>query len=293
MAKKSKKTNEPTGIAAIIAWFRTLFGAIIVVMLINGALVASFVVPTASMERTVMTGDFLFVNKFIYGPTTPQVVPFVNVPLPFYKFPGYRKPKLSDVIVFIYPGNRDEIEPSVFNYYLKRCCGTPGDTIQLKNKQLYVNGNKIPLAPNGVYIPELPDHNANFPFGNDFTRDNYGPLQIPKAGDIIKLNPDNLRVWDVLIKREGAKEVVTNGTDVTIDGKVVSSYTIKRNYYFGMGDNRDNSEDSRSWGFIPEDNIIGTPMFVYWSWDTNLPLLSEFFNKLTTIRWSRVGTIIR
>jgi signal peptidase I len=292
MAKKSKKASEPTGIAAIIAWFRTLLGAIVVVMLINGAIVASFVVPTASMERTVMTGDFLFVNKFIYGPTTPQVVPFINMPLPFYKFPGYRKPKLSDVIVFIYPGNRDEIEPSVFNYYLKRCCGTPGDEIQLKDKQLFVNGTKIPLAPNGVYIPELPDHPANFPFGNDFSRDNYGPIRIPKAGDVIKINPENLRVWDVLIKREG-HEVVSSGSEIQIDGKVATSYTVKRNYYFGMGDNRDNSEDSRSWGFIPEDNIIGSPMFVYWSWDTNLPLISEFFTKLTTIRWSRIATIIR
>jgi len=292
MAKKEVK--QESFLQDTLAWFKTLFGAILVVMIINGVAVASFVVPTSSMERTVMTGDFLFVNKFIFGPTTPQVIPFVNEPLPFYKFPGVRNPKLNDVIVFIYPGNRDEIKPSVFNYYLKRCCGTPGDTVVVKNKQLFVNGKMIKLAPNGVLLPDFqaPDHIANYPYGTTFTRDNWGPIRIPKEGDILELSSiENIKKWVVLIVREG-NDVELVGDQVYINKKIEKQYKVKGNYYFGMGDNRDNSADSREWGLIPERNIIGTPMVVYWSWDTNLSM-SEIGEKLSSIRWSRIGKLIK
>jgi len=286
-----KKEEKLTFFEEVVSLAKTLIWAIFVVMIINGILVASFVVPTPSMERTVMTGDFLFVNRFIYGPTTPQIVPFLNIELPYYKFPGLWKPELSDVIVFVYPGDRNDIEPKEFQYFLKRCCGTPGDTIMLRNKQLIVNGKEVEFPETGIYRWEMPDHPVGFPMTENFSRDNYGPVIVPKKGDVIQLSPSNIRQWDVLIQREGS-ELSYDGKTIFIDGNPATEYTVKKDYYFAMGDNRDDSSDSRSWGFVPEENIVGTPMLVYWSWDTNLPM-SKMIDKITSIRWGRLGTIIR
>lgn len=292
---RNKKTEEKKEAVdfqkELISWVKTILGAIVVVMIINGIAVASFVVPTGSMEKTVMTGDFVFVNKFIFGPTTPQLIPFVNQPLPFYKFPGWRKPKVNDVIVFIFPGNRDQLKSDEFQYYLKRCVGTPGDVVEVRNKQLYVNNQKIPFAPHGVFIDDRADVTADFPISKNFTRDNYGPLRIPKIGDKVELNAQTIKDWSTFIQREG-HQIEFDGSTVKVDGKAASSYTVERNYYFGMGDNRDNSSDSRFWGFIPEANIVGSPIVVYWSWNTDLAF-SAIFQKFSTVRWDRIGTIIR
>lgn len=292
--RKTKPKKKETFLESLWSLAKTIFWALIVVMIINGLAFASFVVPTPSMEKTVLAGDFLFVNKFLYGPSTPQVIPFVNQPLPFYKFPGLKDPEKGDVIVFIFPGNRDEVEPKQFMYYLKRCIATAGDTLQIKNNQVYVNNKIQELPEHGQYISNGMSHQsdrfATFPFGRNYTRDNYGPIRIPKKGDKIKLSVDNIREWDVFISREG-HEVTAAGTKVYIDGKEADSYTVQRDYCFGMGDNRDNSLDSRFFGFIPYENVVGTPMIVYWSWDPNISI-SKFVDKLSTIRFSRIGTII-
>ncbi len=292
-SKQSKKLPE-TPKEHFVSWVKTIVGAILVVMVINGLLVASFVVPTGSMENTVATGDFVFVNRLIFAPSTPQVIPFINQPLPFLRLPGWRSPRQGDVIVFIFPGMRDEIESTEFQYYLKRCVAVAGDTLAIINTRVYVNGKEFMLPPNGKFdnIPMNPgDQYQTFPVGRGFTRDNYGPIRIPKKGDVIKLTIDNRLEWDMFIRREG-HSVGLDGTQVIVDGKPSTSYTIERDYCFGMGDNRNNSLDSRYWGFVPVENIIGTPMVVYWSWDTGLGV-SDFFQKLGTIRWSRLGTIIR
>lgn len=292
--KKKEKKKPETFTEGVISWVKTVLGAIVVVMIINGAAVASFVVPTGSMENTVMTGDFLFVNKFLYGPTTPQLIPFLNIPLPFYKFPGFKEPEVGDIIVFIYPGDRDQVKSEEFVYYLKRCVGIAGDVIELKDKQLYINGKKFGLPEHGKYDMNLPiypgDQFRTFPPGKGYTRDNYGPIKVPKKGDVIDLNIQNIREWDVFISREG-HEVTATANDILIDGKPTKTYTVERDYCFGMGDNRDNSLDSRYWGFIPYDNVIGTPMVVYWSWDPNIPL-TKFVEKFSSLRLSRLGNII-
>lgn len=292
--KKAEPKKPETPKEQFISWVKTIVGAIIVVMFINGAIVASFVVPTGSMESTVMTGDFLFVNKFIYGPTTPQLVPFLNIPLPFYKFPGIKEPEKNDVIVFIYPGDRDQVKSSDFVYYLKRCVATAGDSIEISNKKLFVNGNEVVLPEHGQYDRNLPiypgDKQRTFPAGAGYTRDNYGPIRIPKKGDVLDLNPQNIRQWDVFITREG-HEVTSTSTSVLIDGKESTSYKVQRDYCFAMGDNRDNSLDSRYWGFVPYDNVVGSPIVVYWSWNTDIPL-SSLFEKLGSTRFGRMGTLI-
>lgn len=295
---KNRKKNEKkpeTPKEQLISWVKTILGAIVVVMFINGAAIASFVVPTGSMENTVMTGDFLFVNKFLYGPTTPQLIPFLNIPLPFYKFPGIKEPEKNDVIVFIYPGDRDEVEPREFVYYLKRCVATAGDTLQIINKNLVVNGKTYDLPEHGRFDRSIPiypgDRQRTFPPGENFDRDNYGPIRIPKRGDKVEITPENIRKWDVFITREG-HEVTSTSTNVYIDGKPVSQYTVQQDYCFALGDNRDNSLDSRYWGFVPYSNVVGTPIVVYWSWDTNIPL-SSLLDKFSSVRLSRIGTLIK
>jgi signal peptidase I len=293
---KQKKKQE-TFPEKIVSFLKTLIGAIIIVMIINGLAIASFVVPTGSMENTVMAGDFLFVNKFIYGPSTPQVIPFLNIPLPFYKFPGIKKPERGDVIVFIYPGDRDQIEPSEFQYYLKRCVAISGDTVQIINKQLYVNGNKIALAPEGKFesnrIVDIADRARTFPYNKGYTRDNYGPLRVPKKGDNINLSKENIHEWLIFIQREGHSVAMT-GNQILIDGKPTNTYTVEKDYCFGMGDNRDNSLDSRYWGFIPVDNVVGSPLIVYWSWPMRDAFERELslIDKIKNIRWSRIFTFI-
>ena len=287
--KKTKKPPEAIGVQ-IVAWIKTIVGAFLFVMVINGLLVASFVVPTPSMENEVMTGDFLFVNKFLYGPTTPQVIPFFDIPLPYYKFPGPSDPERNDVIVFIYPGDRDEVEPSEFQYFLKRCVAVAGDELEIRNNILYINGEEQEKPEHSKYVEYYRDPHATFPKGKNYTIDNYGPLTIPKEGQEILLAEHNFHEWETFIKREGHSCKMFNGK-IKIDNEEVNSYTVERDYCFGMGDNRNNSSDSRMWGFIPYENVVGTPMIVYWSWDTGKPM-SSFGEKFASVKWSRIFNII-
>jgi signal peptidase I len=297
---RSDEHQELTTGQVLLSWLKTLGGAVVLVMLLNGALVASFVVPTGSMENTVMTGDFVWVNKFVYGPSTPQMIPLVNTPLPYYRFPGFWKPERGDVIVFVYPGDRDDVKAKEFQYYLKRCVAVGGDTLEIRDKQLYVNGLRSELPPNGFLArPPEPrggaDAERTFPQGLQYSHDNYGPLRVPRKGDVVALSPQNFDQWRVFVQREG-HSCTTEAGAILIDGKSATTYTVERDYCFGMGDNRDNSEDSRYWGFVPVENVVGTPMMVYWSWDTNLvgdSFWSTFAAKCKTIRFSRFGTVIR
>lgn len=292
--KKEKKKKPQTFGETVVSWAKTIIGALIIVMFINGFLVASFVVPTGSMENTVMTGDFLFVNKFIYGPTTPQIIPFLNIPLPYIKFPGPKTPGRGDVIVFVFPGDRDAVKPREFQYYLKRCVAVAGDTLQIINKKLFINGKEYPLPATGKYDFSEPLSPYNkwetFPPGKGYTRDDYGPIRIPKKGDTIYLNPANWREWEYFIKKEG-HDIFFDGASIYIDGIQTNKYIVERNYCFALGDNRDHSFDSRYWGFVPYDNVVGAPLIIYMSWDTNIPLYN-IFEKIKSIRWERIGKTI-
>ncbi|MBN1449205.1 MAG: signal peptidase I [Bacteroidetes bacterium] len=281
---------------SILETLKSLGFALVAVIFLNSFVLASFQVPTGSMENTVMAGDFLFVNKFIYGGTTPPTVPLIGIlfgkeiELPYTRTPGFREPEKGDVIVFIFPGERDLTEPREgFQYYLKRCVATAGDTIRIVDKELFINGKKFD-NPEGVHFRSAvspPDYieQGIFPPGKPWNRDQYGPLVVPSEGDVIPLNADTYHEWATFIRREG-HEVIKRGDQVFIDGKPVTSYTVERDYVFGMGDNRDDSLDSRYWGFIPEEEVVGTPMMVYWSMD---PTLHNIFKK---IRFSRMFTLI-
>lgn len=265
-------------------------------LVLNSFVLASFEVPTGSMENEIMTGDFLLVNKFVFGGTTPRTIPFTNVKIPAFKLPMWWPVERGDVIVFIFPGYRDEVEAAEFAYYLKRAIALAGDTVAIINRVVYVNGKVAPLPRNIKFSTKTiqPPGFANpriFPKGMPFNEDNYGPIVVPRRGDVIPLSVENLEQWETFIEREGHTVMRSDGR-IVIDGQVRSSYVVERNYVFGMGDFRDNSLDSRFWGFIPEEDIVGTPLIVYWSWDPEIPLFS-FIEKIRSIRWHRIGTIIQ
>jgi len=303
--KKRTPEKPPEGfVEHVWSWIKTFVWALTVVTIVNGLALASFVVPTGSMESTVMTGDFLFVNKFKYGPSTPQIIPFFNIPLPYYKTPPIWAPEQGDVIVFIFPGNRDQVKPDNFEYYLKRCVAVAGDVLEVKGGRVIVNGKEFPLPKHGQFLQWPADFRSNviypddrirtFPPGRGYTRDDYGPIRVPKEGDVIQLNAENFQEWATFIAREGHN---VDATSMTVDGAHVASYTVERDYVFGMGDNRDNSLDSRFWGFIPKQDVVGTPVMVYWSMPVSDPNGREqapltLMDRIKGIRWSRLGTII-
>lgn len=275
-------------------------------IVINSFVVASFLVPTGSMENEVLAGELLFVNKFIYGPTTPRTVPltgidigFIRIPpvkIPWFRFLTIKEVKRGDVIVFEFPGYRDEVTASEFQFYLKRCVALAGDTVLVRDRVLRVNGQPSPLPRNAVFdrpwsTPANVPEEGMFPKGSGWNADNYGPLVVPRKGMVINLTSENLQQWDTFIRREG-HTVAQAGDMVLVDGRPTAEYTVQRNYLFGMGDHRDNSLDSRYWGFIPEENLVGSPIIVYWSWNTEIPLY-DIFGRIASVRWSRIGSLIK
>jgi signal peptidase I len=295
--RKDEETVDDRPIKAKILAFLKEFGIVFGAFLIlNNFVIASFLVPTGSMENEVMTGDLLFVNKFIYGGTSPRNIPFTNVRLPWFRIPGFRDVERGDVIVFVFPGYRDEVAPEDFTFYLKRCVALPGDTLQVVKRVLYVNG-KIAPVPRNIHfsfprmVSGMGVDDRIFPKGAQWNEDNYGPIVIPKKGTMIHLDQTTIAAWDTFIVREGHTLAVKNNR-IEIDGKQASEYTVQRDYLFGMGDHRDNSLDSRYWGFIPRENLVGTPLIVYWSWDTDIPIYN-IFSKLASVRLGRIGTIIK
>jgi signal peptidase I len=264
-------------------------------LVINSFVFASFLVPTGSMENEVLTGELLFVNKFIYGATSPRNIHFTNIRLPYFRLPEIRDVRRNDVIVFVWPGDKDVVHNPEFTFYLKRCMAIAGDTLQIINRVVYVNGKMAPIPRNvkfdnpQIWPPNVPDDGI-FPKGKPWNQDQYGPIVIPKKGMQVPLNAQDYDEWAVFIEREG-HSIAREGDQILVDGKPTTEYTVQRDYLFGMGDHRDNSLDSRYWGFIPREDLVGTPMIVYWSWDTDIPLY-DIFARIASIRWGRIGSLI-
>jgi signal peptidase I len=275
---------------------RDLLYAFITVLIINSFVLASFEVPSGSMEDTVKTGDFLFVNKFLYGGSTPYTIPLTSIRIPHFRIPGFRKVRRGDVIVFDWPGERDQIEKPVQTWYLKRCVATPGDTLRIENRTVYVNGKLFPNPIHSKFLRPFPDssyyRNPNiFPRDADFNQDNYGPIVVPYKGMALILSPHTSSAWETFIRREGHMAEM-KGDKIIIDGRENSKYVVNRDYVFALGDNRDDSLDSRFWGFVPLEDVIGTPMIVYWSWNPQIPIF-QLFDKIDSIKLGRMGSVIR
>lgn len=279
-------------------FFRSLFFAAIAALIIISFVIQNTRIPTGSMETTIQVGDFVLVNKFIYGSSSPKYIPFTEIELPYFSFPSVREPERGDIVVFEFPGNRDEIVPDELNVnYVKRLIGMPGDLLEVRDKVVFINGKENWIPPHIQYLSPypVPADRTNpriFPIGKPWNEDNYGPLRIPKKGDVIQLNTENILEWKTFINREYLKDVVSisNGK-IFIEGKEVTSYIIKKDYYFMMGDNRDDSLDSRFWGFVPRDYVVGQAFMVLFSWDRDIPF-SQPIKLLGSIRFDRVLKLI-
>ncbi|WP_287373344.1 signal peptidase I [Prosthecochloris sp.] len=272
------KGKEKTGKQHSKEWFEALLIALVFATLIRVFVVESYRIPTSSMEKTLLAGDFLFVNKYIYG----AKVPFTDI-----RLPGIDSVERGDIVVFKFPKDRS------LNY-IKRCVAISGDVLEIKDRRLFINGEEAIFPEHAQFLADLmpagyPDQQV-FPRFSGFNKDNYGPIRVPRKGDVVTLNEKGYYLYASLITEEGHSIGVTDGT-ILIDGQPADTYTIEQNYYFVMGDNRDNSLDSRFWGFLPERDMVGEALMVYWSWNPNISLLNPV-EKLNSIRWQRTGLMV-
>jgi signal peptidase I len=293
MAKHYQNTKDSSLKKNIDAAKAIIFN-LLIVLFIQSFFIQGYGTPTGSMENTILVGDKMFFNKFIYGATSPRTIPFTEIKLPYIKLPAVREPRSGDIVSFEFPGFRDEVVPSTPVEYLKRLIGEPGDKIQVIDRVLYVNDKVFENPKHSQFMfpkPNKQPDSRTFPKGSNWNEDNYGPLVVPKKGDVVSLTKESYERWDTFIRREGHKIDMQQGGKIFIDGKETNEYTVQRNYYFMMGDNRNNSLDSRYWGFVPRENIVGKAMITYWSWDSNIPF-SEFVSLIGSVRWNRIGRMI-
>lgn len=266
-------------------------------LLIHVFCVASFKVPTASMAPTIMPGDFIFVNKMIYGPRVYSLSSFINGDkICITRLKGLDKIKRNDVIVFNYPyaDNWNKIQMNIMKYYVKRCIGLPGDSIHIKNGFYGIIGNDIQLGNitsqrvmSFQKKETLLGNNLLVSYPEDSTIKwdvkDFGPLYIPKAKDKIIINRKNAMLYRKIIEWEqnASLKILPDG-NITINNIPIYSYTFKNNYFFVAGDEVSNSQDSRYWGLLPEEFIVGKAWIIWMS-------INQFTN---IVRWERILKII-
>ena len=340
-------------------WIEAISFAVVAATLIRTFFIEAYTIPTPSMEKSLLVGDFLFVSKVNYGaraPMTPISFPFAHntmpvvggnsytelFSMPYLRLPGFQKIKNNDVVVFNYPAEEGRPVDKKENY-IKRCLAIGGDTIQVINQQVFVNGvaaenppkmqfnyyvktdgsgfslktlRKLditdgkPLSGNGDFEIPLTSETKSmmekltnvkdvdsltqmsgvfveyiYPFRKEmpWNVDNFGPLWVPKEGVNISLDANAYWKYDRVIRTyENNPTFEMKDGKFYIEGKEVSTYTFKQDYYFMMGDNRHNSADSRFWGFVPQDHIVGKALFIWMSFDANA---GSIFEK---VRWNRI-----
>lgn len=256
-----------------------VFSAFIISPIVKTMILEAFRLPTISMENTLLVEDYIVVDKMAYG---------IHIPFSSSYLNDNENVKRGDIIVYLFPGERDEVNPAENVYYLKRCVGIPGDTILIENKELFINGSKY-QEPEGVKYDNVnrPEDFVNprmFPQGSEFNENWYGPVVVPKKDQVLKIDSSNFKEWEVFIKREGHTVKLRPDNLIILDDEELpgNEYIVEMDYLFLLGDNRNNSLDSRFTGFIAEDNIVGKAYFIYWSENIN-----------GGIRWDRIGNTIQ
>ncbi len=433
-AKRSIKPRSELG-----EWVSSITFAIIAATLVHTYFMQPFTIPSSSLEKSLLVGDYLFVSKFHYGARIPSTViaapmvhdtipaipipytgislnksfgSYLNAPqLPHMRLPGFQKIKNNDIVCFNWPAdslktmwgdNSGEFTDKPVDKktnYVKRCVAIAGDTLEIRNGFVYINGKKNSLPERAklqfkhtVYSEKgistekilrytgkefeskfIVDFKSNEEFNemgrylsgrkilegnkfrittydfknvlavakkygstiseiktnkrivnltleiaeklkkdsevdsvvqiiheidpaifpqidsNEWSQDNMGPIYVPKKGVTVKINDENLPYYQQIIELYENNNLVSNNGIIYINGKKADSYTFQQDYYWLMGDNRHNSLDSRYWGFVPFDHVLGKPVMVWFSWDADAP---TFMAKLKSIRWNRMFTTV-
>lgn len=232
--------------------------ALIAAMFLRAFVVQAFRIPTGSMKDTLLVGDFLLVNKFIYGVRTPDRIPLLEAKIPGpFRLPAFKQPRNGDVVVFKYPPHPTRNDEVVD--YIKRCVAVGGQTVEVRNGEVFIDGK-----PEGKRVK------LNRTFDSEEGRYvNYTKVITPY----------------------GKNYVIRHYDEHYLQPENFGPVTVPEGHYFMMGDNRDNSADSRTWGFLPAENVVGEALVIYFSWDKNSP--AHFFNLLENVRWSRIANLIR
>lgn len=234
--------------------------ALIAALLLRTFVVQAFRIPTGSMKDTLLVGDFLLVNKFVYGVRTPDGIPFTDVRLPFFRLPAVKEPKPGEIVVFKYP-----LDPKLD--YIKRCLAVGGQTLEVRDGFAYVDGQ-----PEGKIELIEKDH-----------------VDKTEEMSVLSSGPPSFNYYKITTSR-GQVYIIRHITrDEDHSRNDYGPVKVPPGHFFMMGDNRDNSADSRSWGFLPRENVVGEAMVIYWSWDSSRPL-QRF---LSMVRWERIGNLIK
>jgi signal peptidase I len=367
---KKEKPAQKKGF--VREWVDAIVFAVIAATIIRLFLIEAYTIPTSSMEKSLLIGDFLFVSKVSYGPripNTPLAFPFAHhtmpgtrdmksylewFKLPYMRLPGYTSIKNNDVVVFNYPMEGFRPVDKRENY-IKRCVAIPGDVLEVKESILFINeeeayqpefgqtsydvqtdgtgfnqlvlrkyditeGGRVSnngdftltmtkdakeniaqlnnvksveptIAEKGAYAEYIfPNSDAELKSTQSkkffWNVDNFGPIIIPKKGETVELTAENLPIYERLITFYEHNDLKIEEDKIYINGLETTSYTFQMDYYFMMGDNRHNSADSRFWGFVPEDHIVGKAVFIWLSIDKDATKLFE------KIRWKRIFNLI-
>jgi len=269
----------------------------VIALIIKALALDAFKIPSASMENTLQPGDFIIANKFAYQISTPHEIPILGLPIPYANIYKMGEPKLGDVVVFEFPHGFESDNSNSNPKYVKRIVAGPHDTLKIVKGNLYVNGELL-ILPSTLKISELDDKNTKdveigiYPPGAKWNRYNYGPIIIPAKGDTIRINPGNFKRWQpVIVTDYGARTLLEEGTIVTLDGSAISEYVLKQDHYFVVGDNPAVSMDSRHFGCITDDMIIGKALLIYWSYDSE-KIAPGPLGFLSAIRANRLFKIV-
>ena len=330
-------------------WADAIVFALVVMLIVRTLIFDLFRIPTPSMEKSLLIGDYLFVSKLHYGTRTPMTIgiPFTQIfvkgiELPNTRLPGFAEVERGDAIVFNWPVEDKPVDRKM--HYIKRVVGLPGETLEVRDKVVHVGGEALALretmqqfwnvfkkdqrvrlsssALHALGVTEIqptsdpslvrivateasvrqieqwpwvdriepfvaPEHagysQIMYPSGQGFTPDNYGPIPIPARGQTVTLTDENWPFYETPITRfEGHVARRLDDGAFEIDGVRTDQYTFEQDYFFVMGDNRDNSEDSRFWGYVPMDHVVGKAVLIYFSWDAaaGLPRFERLFKPI-------------